>query len=264
MLHLFTAMRILLTLVALIIALPGFAQKAEPRRQQALSVDLSEPRCSLKTNTPAIVFRELNDPIIPLEIAKAAELEVRDAFEVVAAGDDDNGQVVLMSPESAQVDAARFVECLAAYVRMRRAGVSSQGCLRILRMKRNDAGSDYDPALRARQPWLRFDLLQPVENRQLAAFPWIDQAGQYWFSDPEVVYLVGFDEKKSVRSFYALDPVEFLPQNAEHFARARTVAMEDLNSGSVLRYWKRLKAELKKQGIDWISPQELNPEILWH
>jgi hypothetical protein len=244
----------------------GAAIAEESKRQWAVQSELGEERRRLKTNTPAVIYAELHNPILPLQIAKKASLEISNAFEIIVGGDDNNCSVVLTWPQSSEIAHTKFLKYVTRYVELRRAGLSTRGAVTLLEEPKDNRENKYSIALLKKNKWLPFPMLEKLKGRTVS-FPWLD-GEVFVFVDPEVRYLVRFDknsEGDTTAACYALDPSEFIPANRESFERAERLAREELKvTESQMRYWRRLKVHLKEEGIEWISPDELNPETLWH
>jgi hypothetical protein len=85
---------------------------------------------------------------------------------------------------------------------------------------------------------------------------------------------VGFDEYKDHLKavIYVVDSKEFSKERGSAIRAAAKVAYTRITKeygkekfGSNLAlYWSELKRILRRQGITWSSPEELNPEVMWY
>jgi hypothetical protein len=232
-------------------------------------------RCPLSSNTPPVIFRELREPALSKALLQCAGKTAVDTAVSVILGGDDSGFTVSIHVINANSLPESAIDAISMFVHLRWLGISKKSALILL----NEAIHPEPPegersaALRRDVPWLHYKHLKPIQSTESVSIYWTAEGRLFAFKDEEISFLVEFakSEKLTLALAYRVDSKEFDPKIQKLMAQTATAAREKVTKTygkegqrSALLYWRELKNLLREQGINWRSPEELNPEISWH
>lgn len=233
-------------------------------------------RRALSSNTPSAVYSELRDPILVKELIQLKISKVIDApVSVVCGGNDDQITISVHFLPPIPSDPEGIAQNIVAYARLRWLGLSKDAALELMRLRIHPARPDNAQAgaLHRAMPWLPFEKLRPLLPGESVAIFWAVDGTAFVFEDTDISFVILFEKYggRIEAMTYAVDSREFARgTSAEIAVVAKNAWAEvrlkygDRRPPSAILFWRELKDILKRRGIAWMSPEDLNPEIDWH
>ena len=236
-------------------------------------------RCPLVSNSPSNVYNELRDPrTVNLLLGKITKPPI--PVSVVFGGDDFKFTCVILFlyPELGHFD--EIMRNVAAFAELRWRGLSRETATEWAVEMAGDGepvkGADLERklALKKVAPWLPYNRLRPMGPTGNSSINWASPHTEnvFIFRDSDVSFVVYFEETdgrfNGIATVYTIDSQEFLERTREDFQTAAREAWNELGAefGNAKRrcgpgFWAKIRALLKKKGIEWMSPEELNHDI---
>ncbi len=232
-------------------------------------------RRALASNTPALVYRELRDPILIKMLLKGAGGEAADAVISVVLGGDDSGFTVSIHALETTSLPDRAIQAVSEFARLRWLGVSKEAALKLIgeAVRRVSPRDEQGAALKRATPWLPYERLRPVRAADSLAIFWTEDGRSFVFEDKDVSFVIVFQKQgEAVEALvYCVDSKEFGAQTRASVAEAAKIASSRVRERygnrrppSAVLFWRELKQVLHERGVTWLSPEELNPDIDWH
>ena len=186
--------------------------------------------------------------------------------------------IFFLYPELGHFD--EIMRNVTAFAELRWRGLSKEAATEWVAEMAGDSetvkGADLERklALKKVAPWLLYNRLRPMRPTGISSINWAspDADNVFIFRDSDVSFVVYFEETdgrfNGIVTVYTIDSREFLEPTRADFQAAAREAWAELGAefGNDKRrcgpgFWAKIRALLKKKGIEWMSPEELNRDI---